>query len=40
MDDFIEFLTNIISMYNNVLVVGGFNLHLNKADPDADAEVI
>ena len=23
-------------MYNNVLVVGDFNLHLNKADPDAE----
>ena len=36
LDDFIEFLTNIIPMYNNVLVVGDSNLHLNKADPDAE----
>ena len=37
-DGFIEFPTNIIPIYNHEIVVGDFNLHLNNADPDADAE--
>ena len=34
--DFMEFLTEITSKHNNILVLGGFNIHVNDLD-DADS---